>query len=89
MTITNDVFATPLDRRHSIDTTAHHPSSSYDEGYTDGRSHARLAKPVLCSPSDYGNGFFDGWKSIRYPRSDQRNDDIPDSTGTNLTAKTA
>jgi hypothetical protein len=40
---------------------------TYDQGYRDGRHHARTGKPALCSPTQYGHGFYDGWKSIRYP----------------------
>jgi hypothetical protein len=40
---------------------------SYRDGMVDGRRHAREGKPALSSPSAYGRGFYDGWKSIRYP----------------------
>jgi hypothetical protein len=38
---------------------------SYEDGFCDGRDHAQDGKPPLRSPSQYGNGFYDGWKSVR------------------------
>jgi DNA-binding CsgD family transcriptional regulator len=39
---------------------------AYTAGYQDGRRHSEAGKPMLYSPSAYGNGFLDGWKSVRY-----------------------
>jgi hypothetical protein len=36
------------------------PRLAYREGYEDGRRHSLAGKPILSSPSDYGNGFLDG-----------------------------
>ena len=40
---------------------------SYAAGFSDGRDQALDGKPHLCSLTHYGNGFHDGWKSVRYP----------------------
>ena len=40
---------------------------SYAAGFNDGRKQALDGKPHLCSLTQYGNGFYDGWKSVRYP----------------------
>jgi len=41
--------------------------SSYAAGFYDGRDQALEGKPPLCAASQYGNGFYDGWRSVRYP----------------------
>jgi DNA-binding CsgD family transcriptional regulator len=38
---------------------------TYTQGYEDGRQHSRAGKPLLYSVSDYGNGFLNGWRSVR------------------------
>jgi hypothetical protein len=40
---------------------------SYAVGFYDGLDQALDGKPPLCAPSQYGNGFYAGWRSIRYP----------------------
>jgi hypothetical protein len=40
---------------------------SYAAGFSDGRDQALDGKPPLCAASQYGNGFYDGWRSVRYP----------------------
>jgi hypothetical protein len=40
---------------------------SYAAGFFDGRDQALDGKPPLCAPSQYGSGFYDGWRSIRFP----------------------
>jgi hypothetical protein len=39
---------------------------SYAAGFDDGRDQALDGKPPLCAASQYGNGFYDGWRSVRY-----------------------
>jgi hypothetical protein len=48
--------------------------NSYRQGYVDGRRHALNGRPALCSPTPYGQGFYDGWKSVRYPDEQNRGD---------------
>jgi hypothetical protein len=61
----------PRDQRTPQMTLA---DDSYDQGYQDGRHHAETGKPALSSPTRYGNGFYDGWKSIRYPHNHSTDD---------------
>jgi hypothetical protein len=40
---------------------------SYAARFHDACNQALDGKPLLCAPSRYGNGFYDGWRSVRYP----------------------
>ena len=56
------------DTGHKVTPAARTASwSRYEAGFADGRRHGLAGKPALASPTPYGHGFYDGWKSVRYP----------------------
>jgi hypothetical protein len=44
-------------------------SWSYAAGFCDGLNQALDGKPALCGVSQYGNGFYDGWRWVRFADS--------------------